>query len=236
VRNLLLGFVAGVLLTTALFALFDGRSNPTASARSAGLAASPGATATSHWGAAPFSADATASIADAPTPSSPTTVHAAAEPAHDGLAAAAVATRPEDADQGTPEEQLSKLDPFLHDDFSRVIAEDRAHPRSPSQWHDDFLQETRDPAFADKGERQLNDYFGRLGSRGITLLGVQCRATICELKLTEPLGVPSQFRSALDEWYGRHRAIGPSLWAAADGDNGQRYIVTIVRRRPSPKP
>jgi len=168
----------------------------------------------------------------APAPSgTPIAGKSSADASADAKPASAAGTDA-DASGKSASDDSARDAPFLTDDYSRAIAEDRAHPRSPSQWHDDFTAEARDAAWAPNAERQLTSYFGNQASRGITLMGAQCHETMCELKLTEPQGVPSQFYGVIDDWYHTHRAFGFTNWVTASGDNGQRYIVLLVRRWP----
>jgi hypothetical protein len=164
----------------------------------------------------------------------------AATTANDALSDAPGATQsssgnndaPGKADDAAPDHP--KTNPFLNDAYSRAIAEDRAHPRSPSQWDEDFTEEPRDQSWAASSEHRLSGFFADAARRGVTLMGVQCHQTLCEMKLTEPMGVQPQFHGVVDDWYHSNAAFGNIQWSSTAGDNGQRYIVAIVRKWQKP--
>lgn len=126
-------------------------------------------------------------------------------------------------------------DPYLSEDYAAIVEQDRQRPRNLAALHEEFITQSRDPAWADRAELQLAQALTEpAAKRGLVVMDVRCQKTLCEI---QTLGTGHH---AIGNWYDivdrfrrkpDGREFGYVLWDSGQRD-GQQYMLTIIERRP----
>ena len=229
----LLGFVAGVALTSALFLARAPESTANASATSATPSVPALNQTTPSIASAPATPEPTKSSGAAPTkPAVPVSfdpASIAASPAD--IAAAATGEQPRDR-RATPARRDAKSE--LSEGSAAIVAKDRLHPDSVSQLYEDFSGQRTDSGWAAATQQAMSNYFGRTAPpRGFDITGLSCHESLCEIQAKT---YPGSDRGVAwtDLMHGLYRQtpplnIGAERWKL-DDQSGTIYILTFVAR------